>query len=106
MRRMKQRLSFVLACSNVHSKFLTRFLQRSTQALETQALERWLQVILDLTTLEQRGKYKAFGQLLSVLNGKRGVHLVVLYWVVGQWRVPWSFRLYWGKGTLIPLLLL
>lgn len=62
----------------------------------------WLQVIVDLTTLEKRGKYKAFAHLLSVLNGKRGLHLVVLYLVVGQWRVPWSFRLYRGKGTPTP----
>jgi hypothetical protein len=62
----------------------------------------WLQVIVDLTTLEKRGKYKAFGQLLSVLNGKRGLHLVVLYLVVGQWRVPGRLRVYRGKGTPTP----
>lgn len=44
----------------------------------------WLQVIVDLTTLEKRGKYKAFAGLISVLNGKRGLHLVVLYLVVGH----------------------
>ncbi len=62
----------------------------------------WLQVIVDLTTLEKRGKFKAFASLLTVLQGKRGIHLVVLYLVVGQWRVPWSFRLYRGKGTSTP----
>jgi len=36
-----------------------------------------LQVIVDLTTLEKRGKFKAFNLLISVLDGKRGVHLVV-----------------------------
>lgn len=63
----------------------------------------WLQVIVDLTTLEKRGKFKAFASLLTVLQGKRGMHLVVLYLVVGQWRVPWSFRLYRGKGTRTPV---
>ena len=62
----------------------------------------WLQVIVDLTTLEKRGKFKAFASLLTVLHGKRGLHLVVLYLVVGHWRVPWSFRLYRGKGTRTP----
>lgn len=62
----------------------------------------WLQVIVDLTTLEKRGKFKAFAPLLSVLQGKRGLHLVVLYLVVGHWRVPWSFRVYRGKGARTP----
>ncbi len=37
-----------------------------------------LQVILDMTTLEKRGKFKAFADLMTVLHGKRGGHLVVL----------------------------
>lgn len=51
-----------------------------------------LQVIVDLTTLEKRGKFKAFEPLVSVLHGKRGMHLVVLYLVVGPLRIPWSFQ--------------
>jgi hypothetical protein len=47
-----------------------------------------LQVIIDLTTLEKRGKFKPFEHLISVYNAKRGLHLVVLYLVVGRWRVP------------------
>lgn len=58
-----------------------------------------LQVIIDLTTLEKRGKFKEFENLISVYNGKRGLHLVVLYLVVGKWRIPWSFRVWRGKGT-------
>src|SRR6476469_5403010 len=57
-----------------------------------------LQVIVDLTTLEKRGKFKAFAPLVSVFHGKRGVHLVVLYLVVG----PWRFRVYRGKDTTSP----
>jgi hypothetical protein len=33
-----------------------------------------------------------------MLNGKRRLHLVVLYLVVGEWRVPWSFRVWRGRG--------
>ncbi|WP_414623400.1 transposase [Calothrix sp. CCY 0018] len=59
----------------------------------------FLQVIVDLTTLEKRGKFPDFEHLISVYNGKRGLHLVVLYLVVGKWRIPWSFRVWRGKGT-------
>ena len=45
-----------------------------------------LQVIIDLTTLEKCGFFKSFEHLISVYNGKRGLHLVVLYLVVGRWR--------------------
>lgn len=61
-----------------------------------------LQVIIDLTTLEKRGKFKSFAHLVSVFHGKRGVHLVVLYLVVGHWRIPWNFRVYRGKDTTTP----
>ena len=33
----------------------------------------FLQVIVDLTTLEKRGKFKEFEHLISVYNGKRGL---------------------------------
>ncbi len=62
-----------------------------------------LQVILDLTTLEKVGKFKGLGQLVRVYNGKRGLHLVVLYILLGQQRVPWGFRVYRGKGELSPI---
>lgn len=50
-----------------------------------------LQVIIDLTTLEKRGKFKALDGLVRVYHGKRGLHLVVVYLVVGQWRVRAEF---------------
>jgi len=59
----------------------------------------WLQVIVDLTTLEKCGKFKAFAHLIHILKGKRGLHLVVLYLVVGDFRVPWGFRVWRGKGA-------
>ena len=62
----------------------------------------FFQVIIDLTTLEKRGKFKDFEDLISVYNGKRGLHLVVVYLVVGKWRIPWSFRVWRGKGTSSP----
>ena len=62
----------------------------------------FLQVIVDLTTLEKCGQFKAFKNLITVYNGKRGLHIVVLYLVVGQWRIPWNFRVWRGKGTASP----
>ena len=70
----------------------------------------FLQVIVDLTTLEKRGKFKQFEDLISVYNGKRGLHIVVLYLIVGKWRIPWSLspsdtlreRVWRGKGTPSP----
>jgi Transposase DDE domain len=71
-----------------------------------------IRILLDLTTLEKSGK---FWQLstptadphrpdpwVRCLNGKRGLHLVVLYLMVGEWRVPWSFRVWRGKGYASP----
>lgn len=46
-----------------------------------------LQVILDLTTLERAGKFEEFKDLIRVYNGKRGLHIIMLYLVVGGWRV-------------------
>lgn len=62
----------------------------------------FLQVIVDLTTLEKTGKFKEFEHLISVYNGKRGLHLVVLYLVIGKWRIPWNFRVWRGKGSPSP----
>lgn len=39
---------------------------------------------------------------MRVLNGKRGLHVVMMYLVVGQWRVPWSFKIWKGKGYSSP----
>ncbi|MDZ4876603.1 MAG: IS701 family transposase ISAcma37 [Chroococcidiopsis cubana SAG 39.79] len=62
----------------------------------------FLQVIIDLTTLEKFGKFQGFKDFITVYNGRRGLHLVVVYLVVGHWRVPWSFRVWRGKGTDSP----
>ncbi|MEA5550022.1 hypothetical protein VB713_03330 [Anabaena cylindrica UHCC 0172] len=39
----------------------------------------FLQVIIDLTTLEKCGKFKDLNNLISVCNGRRGFHIVILY---------------------------
>jgi len=57
-----------------------------------------LQVILDMTCLEKAGKFKGLGKLIRVYNGKRGLHLVVLYIQLADRRLPWGFRVYRGRG--------
>jgi len=72
-----------------------------------------LRVLIDLTSLEKCGKFlhlstptadpETFDPWVRMLNSKRGLHLVVLYLVLGQWRVPWSFRVWRGKGHPSPV---
>ena len=59
-----------------------------------------MQVIIDLTTLEKRGKFKGLEGLIRTYHRKRGLHLVVIYLVAGNWRIPWNYRVYRGKGHL------
>ena len=61
-----------------------------------------LQVILDLTTLEKVGKFPELQDLVRVYHHKKGLHIVVMYLVIGDWRFPWSFRVYRGKDTPSP----
>lgn len=71
-----------------------------------------IRILIDLTTLEKSGKFWHLSTpttdpdvpdpWVRFLNGKRGLHLVVLYLVVGEWRVPWSFRVWRGKGQASP----
>lgn len=89
----------------------TRSVIRTTRARMIQEIlshrpkgrKPFLQVIIDLTTLEKCGEFPQFKDLIRVYNGKRGLHLVVVYLVVGQWRVPWSFHVWRGKGTSSPV---
>ncbi|NEO82312.1 transposase [Moorena sp. SIO4G3] len=61
-----------------------------------------LQVILDLTTLEKVGNFPHLRDLVRVYNHKKGLHVVVIYLVLGNWPIPWIFRIYRGKGTPYP----
>ena len=62
-----------------------------------------LLVILALNILEKVGKFSELGKLIRVYKGKRGLHLVVLYILVGKRRLPWGFRVDRGKGELSPI---
>jgi Transposase DDE domain len=83
-----------------------------------------LYILIDLTTLPKVGKFRALSSPMAapaeaeamgsaaeaealdpwvrMLNGKRGLHIVMLYIVVGPWRIPWSFKIWHGKGHPSP----
>jgi hypothetical protein len=49
-----------------------------------------------LTTLEKTGAFQ--GLPLSFFNDKYGLHLVVLYVVIGRERFVWAMGIWRGKG--------
>ncbi|WP_119313406.1 transposase [Calidithermus terrae] len=57
-----------------------------------------LLVVLDLVTLEKRGRFPHLP--LSFFHSQWGLHLVLLYLylVHGDLRIPWAYRLWRGKG--------
>jgi hypothetical protein len=61
-----------------------------------------LRTIIDLTPLEKSGCFQGLGDMVHVLNNKRGVQLVVLYVELDGWRVPWGFRVWRGKESASP----
>lgn len=74
--------------------------------------DRPLHLLLDLTTLEKCGKFLPLSPTTADpehpdprvrrLNGNHGLPLVVLYLVRGEWRVPWSVRVWRGQGQPRP----
>jgi hypothetical protein len=94
-----------------HYGWPTRKVIRRVRSWVLEQLLRWvpqgrrphLQLIVDLTTLEKTGKFQHMPGLVRWYNRKRGLHLVVLYLVVGRWRLPWGFRIYRGKGSATPV---
>jgi hypothetical protein len=55
-----------------------------------------LELILDMTTLEKTGEFE--GLPLAYFNQKYGLHMVVLYIVIGNERFPWAWRFWRGQG--------
>ncbi len=89
-----------------HYKWSTRSVIRTTRQAVMQQISHHpphpntpLRVLIDLTSLEKCGKFlqlstptdnpDAPDPWVRMLNGKRGLHLVMLYLVIGEWRVPW-----------------
>jgi hypothetical protein len=81
-------------------------LLRATQAIIKQRLQASVcksrkrrpvpELIINLTTLEKTGAFQ--GLPLSFLDDQIGLHLVVLYIVVGRERFVWSVRIWCGQG--------
>jgi Transposase DDE domain len=60
-----------------------------------------LKVMLDLTSLEKTGEFPELP--IHTLDQKRGLHIIVLYVVIGHQRFPWAFTVWNGKDTLSPV---
>ncbi|WP_088889107.1 hypothetical protein [Leptolyngbya ohadii] len=63
----------------------------------------WLRVIVDLTSLEKCGKFIAFAPLISVLQGKRGLHLVSYIWSWASFEFLGDFEFGEAKGHRVRL---
>lgn len=62
----------------------------------------YLKVIIDVTCVEKTGHFLGLGTWINAMNGKPGLHLVVLYLERNRVRVPWNFRGWNGKDTVSP----
>ena len=102
-----------------HYRWSTRQVIRTSRAAILEQLARHpvrkgvpVRLLIDLSTLKKTGKFWQLSNptedvdapepWVRMLNGKRGLHLVVLYIVIGQRRIPWSFRVWRGKGQPSP----
>jgi len=59
----------------------------------------YLKIIVDLTSIEKRGNFPDLEDYMHTLNSVYGVHLVVVYLVIGKHRIPWNMRLWKGART-------
>ncbi len=102
-----------------HSDWSTRAVIRSTRQAVLQQIKPHLsqkriplRVIINLTSLEKCGRFLHLSHpsqetdcpepWVRMLNGTRGLHLVVLYLEIGDWRILWSYRVWQGKGETTP----
>ena len=70
--------------------------QLQTLVLSSKKRRPVLELMIDLTTLEKTGAFKDLP--LSYFNEKYGLHLVVLYIIIGKQRFVWAVRIWRGKG--------
>ena len=63
----------------------------------------YLKAITDVTCVEKTGQFLGLGNWINAMNGKTGLHLVVLYLELNRVRVPWNFRVWNGKGSVSPM---
>ena len=61
-----------------------------------------IEVIVDTTSIAKEGQFAGLDGWIHTLNRVRGLHVVMLYICCGDLRLPWSFRIWHGKGTPSP----
>jgi hypothetical protein len=84
-------------------RILRQNINRQLQNLSRQKRTRkhTLKLMLDLTSLEKTGDFPELP--IYTLDQKRGLHIVVLYVIIGNQRFPWAFTVWRGKDTLSPV---
>ena len=58
-----------------------------------------LKIIVDLTSINKVGEFPELEDYMHTLNSVYGVHLVMVYLVIGKHRIPWNMRLWKGAGS-------
>lgn len=61
-----------------------------------------IEIIVDTTSIAKEGEFAQLDGWIHTLNRVRGLHVVMLYICCGDLRLPWSFRIWRGKGTPSP----
>lgn len=61
-----------------------------------------IEIIVDTTSIAKEGEFTDLEGWIHTLNGVRGLHLVVVYICCGDLRLPWSFKIWRGKGQCSP----
>ena len=56
----------------------------------------------DIGTEQEVGNFPHLKDRVRVYHHKKGLHIVVMYLVIGNWSIQRSFRIYRGKGTTSP----
>lgn len=84
-------------------RILRQNINRQLQNLSRQKRTRkhTLKLMLDLTSLEKTGDFPELP--IYTLDQKRGLHIVMLYVIIGNQRFPWAFTVWRGKDTLSPV---
>lgn len=61
-----------------------------------------IELIVDTTSIAKEGEFAELDGWIHTLNEVRGLHVVMLYLCCGDLRLPWSFKIWRGKGMPSP----
>ena len=95
-----------------HQQWNTRWLIRAMRIHALCAFHAYLrgrrgrppviEIIVDATSIAKEGEFADLEGWIHTLNRVRGLYLVFFYVCCGDLRLPWSFRIWRGKGQPSP----